>query len=199
MLTTKELGRQIVHILLGIALTVLLLLNIISPLALLLAIVIGILLSLICKRVRVPFFSFFLDIFERDQERAAFPGKGVIFFFIGSLLALQLFPKDIALAAIMILTFGDSISHMFGAQFGLTKNIFNGKSRKLLEGTMAGIVTGFLGAMAFVPVGEAFLGSAAAMIAEVIKIDLNEYTLDDNLVVPLVAGTMMVLVRMFFP
>lgn len=196
MLTPKELGRQIIHMLLGITLVTLLFFDIISPLALLLAIIMGILLSFICKRVRLPFFSFFLDVFERDKERAIFPGKGVIFFFIGSLLAIQLFPKDIALAAIMVLTFGDSISHMFGAQFGQIKNIFNGKSRKLLEGTMAGIVTGFLGAMVFVPVGEAFLGAAAAMIAEVIKIDFNDHTIDDNMVVPLVAGTMMVLVRM---
>ena len=98
------------------------------------------------------------------------------------------------MAAIMILTFGDSFSHIFGAEFGTIKNIFNGRSKKLLEGTLAGTVTGFLAAAFFMPIPEAFLGSLGAMIAEVIQIDLNEYPLDDNVVVPLVAGTIMLLI-----
>ena len=126
--------------------------------------------------------------------RTRFPGRGTLFFVIGSLLVIQLFELKIALAAIMVLTLGDSVSHLFGAQFGQIKNIFNGKSRKLLEGTLAGTVAGFFGAMLFVPIPEAFLGSLGAMIAEVVQIDFNEKTLDDNMVVPLVAGTVMLIV-----
>ena len=70
-------------------------------------------------------------------------------------------------------------------------------SNKLLEGTLAGTFAGFLGAVLFVPIPEAVLGSAVAMIAEVVKIDLNDNTIDDNLVVPLVAGTVMFLVRLW--
>ena len=121
----------------------------------------------------------------------------MIFFFIGALLVIKLFDKDIAVASLMVLTFGDSISHLFGERFGSTKNIFNGHSKKLLEGTFAGAVAGFLGAVFFIPIPEAFLGSFGAMIAEVIKIDLNDHTLDDNVVVPLIAGTIMLLVRTY--
>lgn len=129
--------------------------------------------------------------------KKTFPGKGMIFFFIGVLFSIELFERDIALAAIMVLTFGDSISHLIGARIGKMKNIFNGKSKKLFEGTLAGGFIGFLAAMIFVPFSEAFLGSFTAMFTEVVKIDLNEYTLDDNLIVPLVAGTVMFLVRNF--
>jgi dolichol kinase len=121
----------------------------------------------------------------------------MIFFFAGVLLVIKLFPKDIALASIMVLTFGDSISHLVGERFGRIKNIFNGRSRKLFEGTIAGTLAGFFAAVFFVPVPEAFLGSAVAMIAEVIQIDLNHYPLDDNLFVPLAAGTVMFLVRIY--
>lgn len=185
------------HIVVGLATITLIYFEILSPFAILLLIIAGIMLSFLCKRVRIPIISTFLDHVERKEQRGTFPGKGTIFFFIGVLLAERLFERDIALAAMMALTFGDSISHLFGAQFGRWRNIFNGKSKKLLEGTLMGTLAGFFGAVLFVPIPEAFLGSAAAMIAEVIKIDFNDNTLDDNLVVPLIAGTVMVLVEKF--
>ena len=181
----------------GLGMTAMFYYGLMSPFAVFLGLIVGILASLISKRADLPIFSFFINHIEREEQKKKFPGKGLIFFFIGFLLVMQLFPKDIALAAMMVLTFGDSISHLFGAQFGQTKNIFNGNSKKLLEGTFAGTVAGFMGAVFFVPIPEAFFGSAVAMIAEVITIDLNDHTLDDNLVVPLIAGTIMLLVRMY--
>ena len=197
MLTTKEAQRQMMHILIGLVMVALFYFEIIGPWTVFLGLIVGILASIICKRIRLPIFSFLIDHIERDEQKEVFPGKGLVFFFIGFLLVMQLFERDIALAAMMILTLGDSISHMAGAQFGQTKNIFNGQSKKLLEGTLAGTIASFLAAVAFVPIPEAFFGSAVAMIAEVIKIDFNDHTLDDNLVVPLVAGTVMVLVKTY--
>lgn len=197
MLSTLELKRQLMHILVGLATLALIYYEILSPLAIFLLIVAGILLSFLVKRIHIPIISHFLDHFEREEQRKIFPGKGTIFFFVGVLLSLQLFEQNIAYASIMVLTFGDSISHLFGAKFGRWRNIFNGKSKKLLEGTLMGTLAGFFGAVFFVPIPEAFLGSLGAMIAEVIKIDFNENTLDDNLVVPLVAGTVMVLAGKF--
>ncbi len=194
MLSILELKRQLMHILVGLVTLALVYHGILSPLAIFLLIIAGIILSFLCKRMRIPVASTFLNHVEREEQRKTFPGKGTIFFFIGVLLSLQLFEQNIAYASIMVLTFGDSVSHMFGAQFGRLRNIFNGRSKKLLEGTLMGTLAGFFGAVFFVPIPEAFLGSLGAMIAEVIKIDFNENTLDDNLVVPLVAGTVMVLV-----
>ncbi len=185
------------HIIVGLITVTLIYYDHLRPFAIFLLIIVGILLSFLCKRVRIPMVSTFLDHVEREEQRHKFPGKGTIFFFIGVLLSLQLFERNIALASIMVLTFGDSVSHLFGAHFGRLKNIFNGKSKKLLEGTVAGALAGFFGAVFFVPLPEAFFGSAAAMIAEVIKIDFNENTLDDNLIVPLIAGTVMLLVQKF--
>jgi len=172
-------------------------LDVLSELALFLLIIVGFLASFISKRIELPFFSEMLSFFEREDQRQSFPGKGMLFLFIGSLLALELFDRNIALAAIMILALGDSLSHVFGARFGKIKNIFNGDGRKLWEGTIVGAVAGFLGAWLFVPFSWAFVASFGAMIAEVVKIDLNDTTLDDNLVVPLVAGVIMVLMKTY--
>ncbi len=198
MLSTLELKRQLMHILVGIVTVTLLYFDILSPWALFLMIIIGFLLSFLVKRnVKVPLIDWFLRHFERPDQMNNFPGKGTLFFFIGSLLVLKLFDKDIALASIMVLTFGDSVSHLFGAKFGRLQNFFNGQSRKLFEGTLMGTLAGFFASWLFVSFPLAFVGSFAAMIAEVIKIDFNERTLDDNIVVPLVAGTVMFLMRTF--
>ncbi len=195
MLTAQELHRKLFHLIMGIVTVALLYYEILSPFAVFLIIIAGVLLSFLTKRVRLPIISSFVDHFERDNQKSSFPGRGAIFFFVGALLALKLFDKNIALASIMVLTLGDSISHMVGAQYGKIRNIFNGDNKKLLEGTLAGTIVGFLGALIFVPLPEAFLGSLCAMIAEVVKIDFNEKAVDDNVTVPLVAGTVMLLVE----
>ncbi len=197
MLTKQEFYRQIVHLMVGIGTAILIYYEVLSSLALLLLIIVGVLASFISKRTNLPGFSFFLHHLEREEQRKTFPGRGLIFYFVGVLLVIELFPRDIALASIMVLAFGDSISHIVGERFGQLKNIFNGKSKKLLEGTLAGAIVGFLGAAIFVPFSQAFLGSFAAMIAEVIEIDFNQQPLDDNMVVPLVAGTVMYLVSVY--
>ncbi len=194
MLTARELHRKLFHLIMGIVTVALIYYDILSSFTLFLIIIVGILLSFLTKRVRLPIISLFVDHFERDNQKSSFPGRGAIFFFVGTLLALKLFDKNIALASIMVLTLGDSISHMVGAQYGQLKNIFNWNSNKLLEGTLAGTIMGFLGALIFVPLPEAFLGSLCAMIAEVMKIDFNEKTIDDNMIIPLVAGTVMMMV-----
>jgi len=197
MLTRNEYLRQVFHIFVGVATAVTYYYNLLSPLAVLLGIIAGGLASLISKRISLPGFSWFLQRFEREEMRKTFPGRGLIFFFIGVLLCMQLFPKDIALAAIMILALGDSFSHILGEAVGTLSNLFNLKSRKLFEGTLAGFIFGFLGAALFVPYPEAFVASFFAMVAEVIDIDFNGKHLDDNLIVPLVAGTVMLLMRTY--
>ena len=198
MLTRKEVGRQIMHAGVGIVLATAYYFEILSSLAVFLGIVVGVLISLISKRSnKIPIFSWFLRNYERKEDRKNFPGKGLIFYFVGVLLVMQLFEKDIAIASILILALGDSVSHLFGAKFGQIKNIFNGDGKKLLEGTLAGTVMGFFGAVLFVSIPEAFFGSFAAMMFEVIKIDFNEKTLDDNIIVPLIAGTTMFLLRTY--
>ncbi len=197
MLTNKEFCRQLLHVAIGLMATVAYYYDLITPLAIFLMIVVGILASILSKRVWLPFFSFFLKNFEREKQKKTFPGRGMIFFFVGFLLVIQLFDKNIALASMMVLTFGDSISHIVGGKYGQLRNIFNWRGKKLLEGTFAGILAGFLGALYFVSPLQALLGSAAAMIAEVVEIDFNKEALDDNFVVPLVAGTVMLLVQVY--
>ncbi len=190
-----ELRRQLFHLLIGLAAVVLLYYNILNALIIFIILVAGIILSLLCKKFKIPVVYWLLSQFEREDEFRKFPGKGAMFFCAGVLLTVKLFPKDIALASIIILALGDSISHLVGMYFGKTKGIFGNKS-KYLEGTVAGIIAAFIGALLFVVWYEALLAAVVAMIAEAVELDMNKHPVDDNLIVPLAAGTSIYVLRM---
>ena len=156
--------------------------------------VIGCLISFLSTKFYIPLISECLELFER-KENAKFPGKGVLFFFVGSLLSLQLFSKDIALASILILTFSDPLSHFIGSNFGRTI-LFN--ERKYIEGTFFGILVGTLFACFFVSPILAFAGAFVAMFMETAEVAMAGQTIDDNLLIPLVAGTIMHFIRLRF-
>lgn len=189
-----ELKRQIFHILLGMAFVVLLMYGFISKEIIFAAIIAGIALSYLSKKTKVPIIYNLLETFERKDKIKDFPGKGIIFYFIGVFIALLLFPKDIAMASIMVLALGDSISHLFGLHFGKTKHPLS--KTKLLEGTIAGFIAGFTGALFFLPWHEAFFASLIAMAVEAIEIKIGAQQVDDNLIVPFAAGAAVWLARM---
>jgi dolichol kinase len=180
-----EVKRQIFHIYIGLMLMFLIHKNILNWFSLLIIILVGVVISLISLKFDIPVISWFLDNFERKEYRKKFPGKGTLYFFVGVFLVVIMFPKEIALASVMILTLGDSVSHLIGKYFGKTKTILS--STKLLEGTIAGILVGFLGAVLFVSPLKAFLGSLVAMTFEAVEIKYLRI-IDDNVTVPVVAA-----------
>ena len=189
-----EWNRQLFHIFLGTGIVALLVYDIIDKNKILIIIIIGLVLSYISKKIKMPVVYPLLQKFERKEDIKKFPGKGIIFYFIGVFVALLLFPKDIAMASIMVLALGDSISHLYGLHFGKTKHPFS--KTKFFEGTIAGIIFGFIGAFVFLPWHEAFLASLAAMVVEAIEIKTGTKQVDDNLIMPFVAGAAVWLVRL---
>jgi len=193
----NENQRQVFHILLGIAFIVLIYFEILTAFRIFVILILGVIVSLLSKKYKIPLVWQLLRKFERPSVIKKFPGKGTIFFFVGVLLVLRLFEKDIALASIIILTFGDSISHIIGMKFGRIKHPLNNNGKKKLEGSLAGLIAAFLGALIFVHPLLAFLGALAGMVAEALQLQLNNNEVDDNIIVPLVAGTAMLLARYF--
>lgn len=187
-----ELNRQLFHILLGIVIVALLLYNFIDKEIIFLIVIFGIFISYLSKKIKIPIIFELLQEFERKDDIGKFPGKGVIFYFIGVYIALLLFQKDIAMASILVLAFGDSFSHIYGLHYGKTKLL---SKTKFLEGTIAGFIAGFLGALVFARWYEALFASLAAMIVEALEIRLGTKQVDDNLIVPFVAGSVIWLTR----
>ncbi len=190
-----EVRRQLFHLFFGIVIVALLMFGLIDKWFLFYLIIFGIIVSFLSKKIKIPVIYWFLENFERPKDLKKFPGKGVITFLIGAFLVNLFFPIDIAMPAILVLAFGDSISHIFGIHYGKRKHLLNDK--KFLEGSIAGFIAAFIGALIFVSWYEAFFAALFAMIVEAIEIKIGREQVDDNIVIPLVAAIVIKVVRMF--
>ena len=187
-----EIKRQPSHILLGLLLVALVSYELLTPTALLAAIVILIVASFFVRKIKPQAVYDILRFIEREEDLKYFPGRGLINYLIGTLVVVLLFEKDIVLASIMILAFGDSISRLVGP-FGKIKHPFNNK--KFLEGIIAGLVAASLGAMLFVRPYEAITASFFAMLLEGFELRLFRFKIDDNLTIPLISAAVIWVVR----
>ena len=189
MINKFEIKRQILHVLIGIVVLVMIIFELITPILMFWFLMLAGVLAFVSLKWRVPVVSFFLDNFERED--AELPGKGFIMFLAGILLAWKLFPQDIALASIIILVFADPVSHFIGENFGKIPWI---DKRKNIEGHLAGFVVSALFAMVFVSPLLAIAGSFGAIVFESLVIEIQKIKIDDNFIIPLVAGTIMLLI-----
>ncbi len=109
-----------------------------------------------------------------------------IFFALGIMLALLLFPSPISYASIAIFALGDGCATLFGKTFG--KHTFPYNKGKKIEGTLVGFLTASLGASVFVSPLKGLIGAAVGMVVESLPAPIN-----DNLTIPLAAGLALLL------
>lgn len=167
-----KLRRNIFHILLG-SLILIISVNYYNEVRWVLfsVLVVGILLSLLSLRFKLPFIYFMLKKFEKPKYIKKFPGKGALFFVAGCLLVLKIFPqKTIAFASIAILTFADPVASISGIIFGKRSHRKPFNTLKKIEGTLVGIAMGFFVASFFVPYFEAIVAAIAAMLIEALTL-----------------------------
>ena len=89
-----------------------------------------------------------LEKIAKENEKR-FPLKGMIFFIVGVAIVILIFSRNIALAAIFVLTFGDLVSSLAGF-FGTKYKINPFRKWKSIFGTFCGMVVAFLFALIFV-------------------------------------------------
>lgn len=196
MISKLEARRQIFHILFGFALALLIYFEAIDFFFLLVVLIIGLIISMISRRYNIPVISWFLSNFDRENDRGM-PGKGAIYYVMGALIVYGLFitqpdGKSIIAASMIILALGDAMPH-FTAHMAKIKHPFS--NVKYVESGLFGAVIAFMGAVWFVSNLEALLASLIAMFVEGIDLKIG-IDVDDNLIVPAVAGTVIWLIRL---
>jgi len=133
------------------------------------------------KKIFNNFLKSMLRIHEMDGKYT-----GATWVFISSTLTIAIFPKEIAIISLVYMSLGDTIAGLVGRKFGKTK--FYNKS---IEGSLAGLIvcllSGYLVNLTL-PLVVVFSGAFAAMFIELLPMPI-----DDNLSVPLFAGTIMVI------
>jgi dolichol kinase len=109
-----------------------------------------------------------------------------LYFAIGILLTLLLFPAPVNGAAIAIFALGDSTASLFGGLISKKPLPFN--KGKTLEGSLAGFFFAFLAGSFFVSPVLALIGAAVAMAIESLPLPVN-----DNILIPLITGLVLML------
>jgi len=188
-----EFRRQIAHIVFGCIIVFIYARFLISPHFLGGLFVIGCCFAMILKTVEIPVLHHFLLLFEREKHFKKFPGRGFVFFMLGAYLSLVFFNLNVALSSIMILTFGDAFTNLIGYYFGKKVHFLN--KRKTWEGTIGGIIMGTMAGSLFIPIVQVFLATTISMFFEAPQWKIGRYEIDDNLIIPLVAGCSLVLLN----
>lgn len=148
--------------------------------------VIGILVSFASQYGKFKFLTQLLNLFDRPRDKK-FPGRGAFYFLLGMFLCFLLFEVKVAYAAILILSVGDSLNHLFTKKLqNIVRMPWN--KRKNISGVLLGVVLGTFAAQFFVPLLPALLASTVAIFAETFPFRLGKFYIDDNIFVPLLAG-----------
>ncbi len=133
---------------------------------------------------RLPFIS---DVTCHAASQSEFYGFAAapLFYALGILLTLLIFPFPASAAAIAIFALGDSTASIFGGLLGIRLPFNKGKT---LEGSLSGFVFAFLAGSLFVAPWIAAVGAAIAMFVEYLPLPIN-----DNVVIPIVTAVALTL------
>jgi len=152
--------------------------------------VLGLCIDLARTRVQAvrSLFDKFFDSMLRDHELS---GKltGATWVMVGAFLTILLFPKPIAVTALVFMSLGDTVAGLIGKQFGKIRI-----GEKSLEGSFSGfaVCVLFVWVFPFVPLPIGITGAAAAMIVEALPLPF-----DDNVTIPVASGTIMLFISNF--
>jgi HAD superfamily phosphoserine phosphatase-like hydrolase len=134
-----------------------------------------------------------LPLISTITRKAALPAErygfatAPLYFAIGILITLLLFPAPVNGAAIAIFALGDSTASLFGGLISEKPLPFN--KGKTLEGSIAGFFFAFLAGSFFVSPALALVGAAVAMAIESLPLPVN-----DNILMPLFTGLALMLI-----
>ena len=186
--------RQVTHIALGLFVLAIIMFIPFYVIVLTLMTLTVLILSILAKKnVYLPFTRNLFKLFQREDERKGIQAKGLLFFSLGSLITTILFTKQIALASIAILTLCDSLPRLI-LHHGKIKHPLNNK--RFIEEMIIGIIVGTIGGWLFVPFLFAVIAASIAAIVEILDIIIKGHRLDDNLYIPVVAGTVIFLLTL---
>jgi len=129
-------------------------------------------------------FKYFFNSMLRSHEM---DGKltGATWVLIGAVITITLFSTQVAIIALIFMSLGDTAAGLIGQRFGKHKI-----GDKTWEGFLGGLIICIIIALNFpyLPLMVSLIGAITAMIIELIPIPL-----DDNFIIPLGSGAIMMM------
>jgi dolichol kinase len=146
-------------------------------------------LRMVGPRSRRLYWKLFGWMTKRRELNQEFTGAS--YMLVGSLVAVMIFPKAIAVIALLFLTIGDPSACLVGVFMGRIRTF----DKKTLEGTLAFIMSGFIVTLLVIeiPLSYKLLAAIVAGIIEMLPIKI-----DDNFTIPLSAGLTLLLLTSYF-
>jgi dolichol kinase len=129
-------------------------------------------------KLRTYFSLFFGHLIRRHERRELLASTYLV---VSALLATYFFSREVAAAALLYLTVGDTVAAMIGKAWGRTP-LFG----KTLEGFLGGLVASLAAAWLIVPGLPLWQLAVAALVASVVEI--LPLAVDDNFRIPLLSG-----------
>ncbi|MCK5177258.1 MAG: phosphatase PAP2 family protein, partial [Candidatus Aenigmarchaeota archaeon] len=198
-----ELKRQTLHLILGLIMTLVLLTctkqQSIAFVFLIIVIIIIVEYIYTNKKFRL---HHIMGELKREQEPAF---EGALYLPLGTLITIIIFPKIIAIIAILLLAVGDSFATIFGTHFKTKKLKFS--LNKSIGGSLGGFLFNFLALLILFNYNKIcgiktalflFLCAFAGTIAEIIEIKINKKTINDNISLPLICATLVLIIYLLF-
>lgn len=130
-----------------------------------------------------------LQPFLRESEASHLTGAS--YFLLGALISFVIFERDIAVASVLFLSIGDSLSAIVTGFYGkrkLFKKTLEGDIACLIACLVTGLITYFAGLDISLPV--LIIGAVVAAIVEALPLPI-----DDNITIPIFSGLVMTLVQ----
>ena len=119
---------------------------------------------------------FYMFIRKKEQDRM----YGVVYFLAATIISLAVFDYRIALAALLMTTFGDIVAAVIGKRYGTTLIYRN----KTWAGFLSELATNLM--VGFLILNNIYIILGMAFIATIVETLVDE--LDDNLLIPLFSG-----------
>ena len=123
---------------------------------------------------KMPFFSQFIRPKEQNKM------YGVIYFLSATIISLAVFDYKIALAALLMTTFGDMVAALVGKRYGSTLIYRN----KTWAGFLGELATNLI--VGFIILDSIYIILGMAIVATIVETLVDE--LDDNLLIPIFSG-----------
>ncbi len=123
---------------------------------------------------RMPFFSQFIR--PKEENRM----YGVIYFLSATVISLAVFDPKIALAALLMTTFGDMTAALVGKRYGTTLIYRN----KTWAGFIGELIVNLI--VGFIILDRIYVILGMAIVATIVETLVDE--LDDNLLIPIFSG-----------
>tara|TARA_Y100001970_G_C14129415_1_gene800815 strand:- start:155 stop:739 length:585 start_codon:yes stop_codon:yes gene_type:complete len=128
------------------------------------------------------YYNILFNIVTRPSETRKLTGGSWVF--IGSALTLILFPENIAIVSLLVMSLSDSAAALVGIKYGKT-NLFN----KTLEGSMAFFITTLIIIHLLIEI-PIYLTIICSLIITFVEL-LSFKKINDNLSIPLVTALML--------